>query len=124
LKNNKSALDNDGFVSAEIKKLLTKSCISEVKHTPSVVNPLTVAFNRAKKPRLVLDCRHINLDLFKFKYCYEDQSVARHLFKKGDYLFSFDIRGAYHHVMIFPENRKYLGFAFENGVKRFYVYNV
>ena len=37
-------------------------------------------------------------------------------------MFSFDIRGAYNHIDIFPTHRTFLGFAWtENGVECFYV---
>lgn len=39
--------------------------------------------------------------------------MARQLFEKGDFLFSFDIKAAYHHSMIFPEHHKYLGFSWQ-----------
>ena len=71
-KNNKSAIDNSDSVCSEISSL-------------------TIAFNRAGKKRLVLDCRHINPDFFKYKCCFEDHSVARQLFNQGDFLLSFDI---------------------------------
>jgi hypothetical protein len=125
LENNRSARENIHFVSSEIRTLLAKGCIMEVAETPYVVNPLTVAYNRHGKPRLVLDCRHINPDLFKFKFCYENHDIARHIFAKGDFLYSFDIKGAYHHVMIFPEHTTYLGFSWtESGKKRYFVFRV
>ena len=110
LRNNKSALANLDFVSSEIGSLLTKQCISEVTYIPRVVNPLTVALSRSGKKRLVLDCGHINPDLFKFKCCFEDQSVARQLFSQEDHLFSFDIRSAYHHCMVFTGHRTFWDF--------------
>ncbi|XP_052067195.1 uncharacterized protein LOC127706578, partial [Mytilus californianus] len=110
LKNNRSSLNNAKFVVEEIDKLLQKRCISEIYSKPTVVNPLTVAFNK-NKPRLVLDCRHLNPHLFKFRYKYEDTKIARDLFQKGDYLFSFDIRSAYHHLEISDIHRTFLGFA-------------
>ena len=125
LHNNKFALDSPVFVEAEISNLLAKGCISEVKVPPHIVNPLTVAYGRTGKGRLVLDCRHINLDLFKYKCCFEDQSIAKHLFDSGDFLFSFDIRRAYHHIMIYPSHRTYLGFSWGAGYnKKFYVFYV
>jgi hypothetical protein len=57
---------------------LEKGCISEVVEAPFVVNPLTVAYSRSNKPRLVLDCRHIH----QFKFKFEDGSVARELFAR------------------------------------------
>ncbi|XP_063433322.1 uncharacterized protein LOC134715214 isoform X1 [Mytilus trossulus] len=82
LDNNRSAKENKSFVTDEIEKLLSKGCISEVFVKPKVVNPLTVAGNKAKL-RLVLDCRHINPHLYQFRYKYEDATVARKLFSKG-----------------------------------------
>ncbi|VDI63463.1 Hypothetical predicted protein [Mytilus galloprovincialis] len=72
LRNNKSARDNGEFVIGEILKLTEKGCISEVNDIPFVVNPLTVAFSRSKKPRLVLDCRHINECIHQFRFKFED----------------------------------------------------
>ena len=70
LRNNKSARDNAQFVSEEIQKLLVKRCVTEVKEKPTVINPLTVATNKSGKQRLVLDCRHLNKCLAKFKIGY------------------------------------------------------
>jgi hypothetical protein len=36
-------------------------------------------------------------------------------------VFSYDLKSAYHHLQIFPADRMYLGFQWEN---RYYVYNV
>ena len=87
-------------MSAEIKSLVAKGCKSEMQSAPTVVNPLTIAYNRTGKARLVLDCRHINPDLFKFQCRCEDQSVARQLYHIDDYIYSFDIKRTYDHIMI------------------------
>ena len=63
--------------------------------------------------RLVLDCRHLNKCLAKFKFKYEDVSVARQLFEKGTYLFSLDLRSAYHHISVWGPHRAFLGFCVE-----------
>ena len=125
LKNNRSALDNPVIVSNEIQKLLEKGCVTEVCNPPSVVNPLTVAFNKAGKPRLVLDCRHINPFIHDFKFRMEDVAMARELFNSDDYLFGFDLKSAYHHIGIYKEHKDYLGFQWnEDGETKFYVFNV
>ena len=120
LDNNRSAKDNKSFVSDEIDKLLMKGCISRVELKPHVVNPLTVAGNKTKL-RLVLDCRHINPHLYQFKYKYEDATVARQMFYKGDFLFSYDLKSAYHHIMMHPMDITYLGFQWKS---KFYVFKV
>jgi hypothetical protein len=69
LDNNKSARDNTTFVTEEVAKLINKGCVS----------PVTVAHNKGSKLRLVLDARHINPHLYKFKHKYEDAVTARQL---------------------------------------------
>ena len=125
LKNNRSALDNPGIVREEIEKLLKKGCVTEVCNPPSVVNPLTVAFNKVGKPRLVLDCRHINPLIHDFKFRMEDVATARELFNPDDFLFGFDLKSAYHHIGIYEKHRDYLGFQWnDDGKTKFYVFNV
>ena len=125
MRNNKSARENVDFVKNEITKLLEKGCISEVAEAPFVVNPLTVAYSRSNKPRLVLDCRHINTCIHQFKFKFEDGSVARELFAKGDHLFKYDLKEAYHHIEILEEHRKLLGFSWNFEInKKYFVFNV
>ena len=121
LRNNLSSVNHSVFVDTEISNLLRKKCISQVKFVPTVVNPLTVADNSRSKLRLVLDCRHINLFLHKFKFAYENEATAKILFKKGDFAFHFDLMAAYHHIEIFHEHRRYLGFFWRSN---YYVFNV
>ena len=55
LRNNKSALDNNDFVTEALNDLLATQCISVVESQPWVVNPLTVSTRDDGKRRLVLD---------------------------------------------------------------------
>ena len=47
------------------------------------------------------------------------------MFAKGDHLFKYDLKEAYHHIEILEEHRKFLGFSwnFENNGK-YFVFNV
>lgn len=84
-----------------------------------MVNPLTVAYNRSGKPR------HVNFHLHKYRYIYEDAEVARDVFDIGDFVFTFDLKSAYHHISIFAEHRQHLGFSWNiNGRQKYYVFNV
>ena len=124
LKNNRSARDNPDFVKKEIKKLLFKRIVSKCNTVPHIVNPLTVAYNRTGKPRLVLDCRHINPHLHQFKVKFEDIKIAESLFDRHSFLLTYDLKGEYHHIDIFPDHRTYLGFSFsEDGQIGYYVFN-
>ena len=123
LKNNKSARNNKQFVYEEVQKLLSNGCIQEVESRPPVVNPLTVATNKSGKKRLVLDCQHLNDCLAKFKFKYEDATVARQLFDKGTHLFSWELRSAYNHISEFSAHRQYLGVQLREGqVSKYYVF--
>ena len=124
LRNNKSARENMSFVKSEVSKLLERGVVTEVSETPKVVNPLTVAYTKTGKPRLVLDCRHINQYLHTFKFKYEDIKVAEVMFEKGSFLFTFDLKSAYHSIDIFSNHRQYFGFCLqEGGIRKFYVFN-
>lgn len=125
LNNNRSAREESEFVTGEIRILIKKGCVSRVREKPTVVNPLTVAKNRNGKRRLVLDCRHVNPHLHKFKFRYEDAVTAKEMLKMGDFMFTFDLKSAYHHIEIYEEHRQYLGFSWEeNGKISYFVYNV
>ena len=87
-------------MSQKIKKNAVKKCISEIAKKPTVINPLTVAYNMNGKPSLVLDCLSINEKLHQFKFKYENMKVARNMFEKGAYMFGFDIKGAYSHIFL------------------------
>ena len=124
LKNNKSARDNMEFVKQEIQTLLTKGVVSEVKEKPKVINPLTVAYNRSGKPMFVLDCRHINPCIHLFKVKFEDIKIAIEMFEPNSFLYTFDLKSAYHHIDIYTEHTTYLGFSIkENGIDKYFVYN-
>lgn len=82
LSNNFSALRYPDFVVQAILELLDNGCITEHNEPPFRVNPLTVA--GGKKLRLVIDLRHVNCHLVRFKFKYEDlRSRCHRFFKKG-----------------------------------------
>ena len=116
IRNNKSAIDNSDFVAEAINALISKNLICELHDSiPDIVNPLTVATQSSGKKRLILDLRHINIHVWKQKIKFDDYLVALEYFKKGYYMFSFDLKSAYHHISIFPDHRQYLSFAWDFG---------
>lgn len=58
------------------------------------------------------------------KIKFEDIKVAEGLFDLNTFVFTFDLKNAYHHIDIFPEHTTYLGLSWvsDNEVK-YYVYN-
>ncbi|VDI25195.1 Hypothetical predicted protein [Mytilus galloprovincialis] len=47
------------------------------------------------------------------------------MFQKDDFLFSFDLKSAYHHIEICQIHRSFLGFSWDfEGKVRYFVFNV
>lgn len=77
------------------------------------------------KKRLILDLRVVNLHLWKEKVKFEDLRTALMFVKENCWMFKFDIHSAYHHVDIFPDHTKYLGFSWaSNGVRSYFRFLV
>jgi hypothetical protein len=53
----------------------------------------------------------MNPHLHKYRFTYEDDKVAGEMFDVGDFIFSCDLKSAYHHIEIFEVHQQYLGFA-------------
>jgi len=125
LRNNKSVFDNGDFVFNAIDDLLVKQCVSIVDSQPWVVNPLSVSVRNNEKKRLVLDLRHVNSYLYKYKFKCEDITTVQQLLGESYYLYTFDIKGVYHHVEIFESHRTYLGFQwYFHGKLTYFMFNV
>ena len=114
-KNNKSFFNNKNFATEEIEKLLRRRVIEEVDHKEvACINPMSVASNREGKKRLCIDLsRHVNDYCKAKKFRIESVSEFSKAVKKGSWLFSFDLKSAYHHVVIHKNHRKFLGFSLE-----------
>ena len=114
-KNNKSFFNNKNFATEEIEKLLMRRVIEEVNHEEvACINPMSVASNREGKKRLCIDLsRHVNDYCKAKKFRIESVSEFCKAVKKGSWLFSFDLKSAYHHVVIHKNHRKFLGFSLE-----------
>lgn len=125
LNNNRSALDNEVFVEHAITELLKKHLVQETPFPPYCVNPLTVSAPVNKKPRLILDLRHVNACVSKRKVKFEGSREGLFFAVKGNYMIKFDLTSGYHHVNIHPDHFKYLGFSwkFHNKV-RYFVFTV
>ena len=91
INSNKSLLKNKDLLLLKLKNLLNTWCIKEVSTKPLIVNSLTVALNKSNKPRLVLDCRHINPNLDKYRFKYEDGKISRERFDVVDFISSSDL---------------------------------
>ena len=99
------------FATEAIQKLIKQNCVKEVDQVPFCCNPLTVA--TGKKLRLVLDLRHVNAHLKKFRFRYENLKTLAKIFEKGFHFATFDLKSGYHHIAIHENDIGYLGSAWE-----------
>lgn len=100
------------IVCQEVSKLLSFGAIAEVERDDLMVcNPLGVVRNSAHKPQLIVDLHYVNKHLRSCKFKYEDIRTAEDLFLKGDWFFKFDYKSGYHHIEIFPQHCRFLGFS-------------
>ena len=123
--NNKSALENEEFLSKAIDELLQSGSVIQVPFKPTIVNPLSVAFSSAGKPRLILDLRFVNNHLIKEHITFDDWRVFEQFVAPSGYLFKFDFRKGYHHVDIFPDHQLFMGFSWDiGGIDLYFVFTV
>ena len=124
IENHGSFLKHHEFAIDTISSLLSKGRIEIVEKRPKLVNPLHVVVQRLKN-RLILDCSKLNEYIIVPKIKYENHEVAFQFFKKGVFMFSYDLKDGYHHLLIHPEFRDYLGFKLMwNGKLTYFRYVV
>ena len=124
--NRSSAPIHRGFVQEAVSMLLTRGCIRKVSVYPWVCNPLHVAVQSSGKLGLILDLSYLNNFIFKKSVKYEDLRTVLQMFFPVIFVFSFDLKSAYHHIDISEEHRKFLSFkwSFSDGVTKFYEFKV
>ena len=125
LKNNKSALEHAQFAEKAILELVSKNLVTEMQKPPHCVNPLSVSAPHDKKPRLILDLRHVNSYIVKRKVKFEGVIEGLNFAKIGNYMVKYDLTSGYHHINIHPDFFTYLGFSWKfNNVTKFFVFTV
>ena len=99
LNNNNSALKNSDFVKEAIEELLKFNLVEEWDSPPFCISPLSVAENSQKK-RLILDLSKLNESIKFERIVLEDAKDFFNLSQDLNYVFSFDLKSAYHQVIV------------------------
>ena len=125
LNNNKSAYEHAQFAENAISELVSINLVTEVQEPPHCVNPLSVSAPHNKKPRLILDLRHVNYYIIKRKVKFEGVLEGLSFAKVGNYMVKYDLTSGYHHINVHPDFITYLGFSWKfNNVTNFFVFTV
>lgn len=109
------------WTSAAVAELVADGAISPCSFVPWITAALgVVPKSTPGRYRLIIDLRYVNFFLRYIPFRMETLPRCRSIFRRGDFLFSIDLRNAYHTVEIAPEHRKFLGFCWAG---QYYVYN-
>ena len=126
-KNNSSALKHSDFVQSSVLELLSSGRVCRVsKSSLRVINPLSVSVQSCEKKRLILDLRYVNQHIFKQRVKFEDWRVGLDYFEKGSHFTKFDLKSGYHHLDVFPDHQRFLGFSWviSDGEPSFFMFTV
>ena len=125
-KNHHSALKHSKFVKDSIGDLVWSHGVRESISCPIVCSPLLVIENAKGKLRLVIILTSTMSTSFltmQYKFKYEGLDLISSLFRKGDFVSTFDLKSGYHHVDIHAESQPYLGFSWDDWRnKKFYIF--
>jgi hypothetical protein len=122
-RNIKSAFVYEKFVDEAISELVESCCDKRVPFKPYIVNPLSVAFNKSVKPRLILDLSFLNKNVRKDKFKFEDWKIAIQYFAKDQFLYKFDLKSGHHHFVL-SATTHLLGIFLEESLLLFYCFTV
>ena len=108
----------------QISLMLQKNTISEIPpDTPGFYSNVFLVRKASGGWRQVIDLKQLNAHIAAphFHMHTHYKLSAEYHQKLGGYSFKKDLQDAYFHVLIHPDSRKYLCFAFENKVYQFRV---
>ena len=99
----------------ETERWMAKKVVQEVLEPPLCISPLTVAVRTMgdqEKLRLCLDLsRYINTLLQKEAVKLSGIDKCTQNLLPGDFMATYDLTSAFHHVKIYEGHQQYLGFA-------------
>ena len=125
-KNNQSFFKEEQFAVEAVLKMAQIKVLREVQSSEVLcVNPLSVATNSKGKRRLCIDLsRHVNEKSVARKFRIESTKAFLEVVNKGDFMYGYDLKSAFHQIPIFKPHQKYLGLCVNiNGEKRYFVFN-
>ena len=123
-RNNASVRRNQNIAASIVAELAKNKVIEVVATKPTCVNPLglvTKTISGVITHQLVLDVsRWVNLFTIPAPVRLAHLEKALEITEKGDFQTIFDLKSAYHNVIIAPEHVQYLGASIQMGGKTLY----
>ena len=101
-------------IRSEIDSLLFKGAIVQVDDFPLLcLSPIFVIPKKTGDLRVILNLKKINLFIPVQHFRMETLSLILPQLSSQDWAVSLDLKDAYLHVLVHPQSRKFLGFAFQ-----------
>ena len=88
------------------------------------INPMSIASNKKGKKRLCIDLsRHVNMVCEAKKFKVESVNEFMRAVKQGSWCWYYDLKWAFHHIVVIKKHRKFLGFkATMDGVTKVFIF--
>jgi hypothetical protein len=96
------------FVEAELARFVETGAWERTTCNKYVSRLFLVAKPGNNQWRFIIDLRHMNKFCVKIRLRMESLQGVRHLTRKGDYMFSFDLKDGFYALGIVPEQREFL----------------
>ena len=111
------------FIKEEIDSLLKSKSIvrCSFEEKPHCISGISVVPKKSSDFRLILDFKKVNAFREPPKFSYTDINSAVEIVDPGDKLVTLDIKSGFHHIKVYPEHTKYLGFKFAGIYYKFVV---
>lgn len=110
------------MVSKEVKQLVDKGAIEEVKDiSDAFISNIFLVPKKDGNLRPIINLKYLNEFVEYYHFKQENLTYALELIQKNDYLTSVDLKDAYFSVSVHPDYKKFLTFSWNGKFYRFVV---
>ena len=110
--NKQLSFSQSQFITAEITRLQQVGALEVCSSKPLCVSPISTVPKKGGQ-RLIIDLRYVNQHCHAPKFNNEDIRVVEQYIEYKDLLATVDLKDGFHHILVLPEYRKYLGFKWQ-----------
>ena len=103
----------------ELRALISKGAVEPAPTSPGYYSRMFVVQKSSGAWRPIIDLSHLNKFILKTKFRMETVQSVLSSVRRGDWMFSLDLKDAYLQVPMHEESRKYLRFVTSKGIYQF-----
>ncbi len=113
MRNLKSSLDNQDFVTKAVAEMMEAGAVSALPSgvLPTVISPLGgVPKPNSDNLRLVVNMKYVNEHLARRVFLFERLSDLSDMAERNDHCVAYALTSGYYHVSLHPDSRRFVGF--------------